>query len=197
MKKLYLLVILILTSILGYAQTQEEVMQTLTQAAASMQCMNCHFTQQKTMAMLAEPTVAEGLMSYNSPDKMRWEYTSPYSFALLVDGEKITKITDGNEEILDAKSGRMYQGIVNIIMSSATGQKLFDKSMFNVDIQDVGDFWKAEMLPKKHNMKRMFAMLTFYFGKDDNIIKKVEMTEAGGDVTTIQFYDMKINELCD
>ena len=147
--------------------------------------------------MLAEPTVAEGLMSYNSPDKMRWEYTSPYSFALLVDGEKITKITDGNEEILDAKSGRMYQGIVNIIMSSATGQKLFDKSMFNVDIQDVGDFWKAEMLPKKHNMKRMFAMLTFYFGKDDNIIKKVEMTEAGGDVTTIQFYDMKINELCD
>ena len=197
MKKLYLIVTLILTSILGYAQTQEEVMQTLTQAAASMQCMNCHFTQQKTMAMLAEPTVAEGLMSYNSPDKMRWEYTSPYAFALVVDGEKITKITDGNEEILDAKSGRMYQGIVNIIMSSATGQKLFDKSMFNVDIQDVGDFWKADMQPKKHNMKRMFAMLTFYFGKDDNIIKKVEMTEAGGDVTTIQFYDMKINELCD
>lgn len=197
MKKLYLIVTLILTSILGYAQTQEEVMQTLTQAAASMQCMNCHFTQQKTMAMLAEPTVAEGLMSYNSPDKMRWEYTSPYAFALVVDGEKITKITGGNEEILDAKSGRMYQGIVNIIMSSATGQKLFDKSMFNVDIQDVGDFWKADMQPKKHNMKRMFAMLTFYFGKDDNIIKKVEMTEAGGDVTTIQFYDMKINELCD
>lgn len=197
MKKLYLIVTLILTSILGYAQTQEEVMQTLTQAAASMQCMNCRFTQQKTMAMLAEPTVAEGLMSYNSPDKMRWEYTSPYAFALVVDGEKITKITDGNEEILDAKSGRMYQGIVNIIMSSATGQKLFDKSMFNVDIQDVGDFWKADMQPKKHNMKRMFAMLTFYFGKDDNIIKKVEMTEAGGDVTTIQFYDMKINELCD
>lgn len=197
MKKLYLIVILILTSVFGFAQTQEEVMQTLTNAAAAMQCMNCRFTQQKTMAMLAEPTVSEGLMSYNAPNKMRWEYTSPYAFALVVNGDKITKITDGNEEILDAKSGRMYQGIVSIIMSSANGKKLFDKSMFDVDIQDDGEFWKAEMQPKKHNMKRMFTMLTFYFGKDDNIIKKVEMTEASGDVTTIQFYNMKINELCD
>lgn len=197
MKKLYIIVILILTSVFGFAQTQEEVMQTLTDAAAAMQCMNCRFTQQKTMAMLAEPTVSEGLMSYNAPNKMRWEYTSPYAFALVVNGDKITKITDGNEEILDAKSGRMYQGIVSIIMSSANGKKLFDKSMFDVDIQDDGEFWKAEMQPKKHNMKRMFTMLTFYFGKDDNIIKKVEMTEASGDVTTIQFYNMKINELCD
>ena len=188
---------MLLTSVFSFSQTQEVIMETLTNAAASMQCMNCRFTQQKTMTMLAEPTVSEGLMSYNSPDKMRWEYTSPYSFALVVDGDKITKITDGNEELLDAKSGRMYQGIVNIIMSSATGKKLFDKTMFNVDIQDVGEFWKAEMKPKKQNMKRMFSMLTFYFGKTDNIINKVEMTEAGGDMTTIQFYDMKINELCD
>ncbi len=197
MKKLYLIVTMILTSVLSFAQTQEEVMNKLTQAAASMQCMSCRFTQQKTMAMLAEPTVSEGLMSYNSPDKMRWEYTSPYSFALLVDGDKIAKMTNGNEEELDAKSGRMYQGITNIIMSSATGKNLFDKSMFDVDIQDDGEFWKAEMQPKKHNMKRMFSMLTFYFGKDDNIINKVVMSGAGGDVTTIQFYDMKINELCD
>ena len=131
MKKIYLIVILTLTSIFCFAQSSEEVMEMLTQTAASMQCMNCRFTQQKTMAMLTEPTVSEGLMVYNAPDMMRWEYTSPYSFALLVDGEKITKIIDGNEEILDAKSGRMYQGIVSIIMSSATGKKLFDKSMFD------------------------------------------------------------------
>ena len=197
MKKIYLIVILILTSIFSFAQTEEEVMEMLTQNAASMKCMQCSFTQQKTMAMLSEPSVSEGLMSYNSPDKMRWEYTSPYSFALVVDGEKITHIADGKEEVLDAKSGRMYQGIVNIIMSSATGKKLFDKSAFEVAITDNGEFWKAEMKPKKHNMKRMFGMLTFYFDKSNNTISKVEMTETSGDVTLIQFYDMKINELCD
>ena len=197
MKKIYLIVILIFTSIISFAQTYEDVMNTLMQTASSMKCMVCRFTQNKTMAMLAEPTVSEGLMSYVSPDKLRWAYTSPYAFALVVDGDKITKITDGNEEILDAKSGRMYQGIVNIIMSSATGRNLFDKSTFDIVFTDDGNLWKAEMTPKKRDMKRMFAMLTFYFDKKTNVISKVEMTEAGGDMTMIQFYDIKINELCD
>lgn len=196
MKKIYLICFLILTSVFSFAQTDEEVMNTLMQTASSMECIQCRFTQNKTMAMLAEPAVSEGLMDYISPDKLRWEYTSPYAFALVVDGDKITKITDGNEEILDAKSGRMYQGIVNIIMSSATGRNLFDKSTFGIVFTDDGDLWKAEMRPKKRDMKRMFAMLTFYFDKKTNVICKVEMTEAGGDMTTIQFYDMKINELC-
>lgn len=197
MKKLYLIVILSVASVLGFAQTNCDIMQTLSQTAASMTCMNCRFIQQKTMAMLAEPTVSEGLMNYIAPDKMQWEYTTPFSFALVVDGEKITKITNGNEELLDAKSGRMYQGIVNIIMSSATGKNLFDRSMFDVVITDDGDYWKAAMTPKKRDMKRMFSQLTFYFDKRNNVISKVVMNEASGDVTTIQFFDVKINELCD
>ena len=197
MKKIYLIGFLLLTSLFSFAQSETEVMDMLTQTAASMQCMQCRFTQQKNMAMLEEPTVSEGLMSYNAPDRMRWEYTSPYAFALVVNGEKITKIADGVEEVLDSKSGRMYQGIVNIIMSSATGKKLFDKSSFDVAITDDDEFWKAEMKPKKRDMKRMFSMLTFYFSKNNDVINKVEMTESTGDVTIIQFYDMKINELCD
>lgn len=197
MKKLYLVAILTLTSVLSFSQTNCEIQETLMQTAASMTCMNCRFTQQKTMAMLAEPTVSEGIMSYTAPDKMRWEYTSPYSFALVVDGEKITKITDGNEELLDAKSGRMYQGLVNIIMSSATGKKMFDSSMFDVVINEDGEYWKASMTPRKRDMKRMFSQLFFYFDKQTYVISKVVMTEAGGDITTIQFFDIKTNELCD
>ena len=62
-----------------FAQTQltgtqsQEVIKQLTQKASSMQTMQCRFVQEKTIAMLAEPTVAEGTMHYASPDKMRWE----------------------------------------------------------------------------------------------------------------------------
>lgn len=196
MKKLYIIVFLLVTSIFAFAQTEDEIIEMLTQTAASMECMKCSFIQQKSMAMLAEPSVSEGLMDYKAPDKMRWEYTKPYAFALVVDGEQIIRISEGKEEVVDAKSNRMYQGMANIIMSSATGKKLFDKSTFDVAITDDGDFWRAEMKPKKRDMKRMFSMLTFYFEKDKNIINKVEFTEAGGDVTIIQFIDIKINELC-
>lgn len=184
--------IALVASISCFAQSNDEIMAKLTQAAASMKSMQCNFTQNKTMSMLAEPTVSKGRMCYVSPDKMKWEYTDPYPFAIKVDGEKMTKIADGKEEILDTKN-RMYQGMMKIIMSSATGKNLFDKSTFDVTISCDGNFWRADMKPKKSDMKRMFSTMTFYFEKKRDIINKVVLTEANGDNTTIQFTDIILN----
>ena len=104
----------------------------------------------------------------------------------------MTKIADGKEEVLDTKS-RMYQGMMKIIMSSATGKNLFDKSSFDVTISDDGNFWRADMKPKKSDMKRMFSTMTFYFEKKRDIINKVVLSEANGDNTTIQFTDIILN----
>ena len=168
-------------------------MSALTQAAASMQTMQCRFVQQKTSSMLTNPTVAEGTMAYAAPDKMRWEYTEPYRFALIVNGERIVKVTDGNAEVLEGNAGRMYQGMVGIIMGSASGKKLFDTSMFDVMLYDDGAFWKVVMSPKRRDMKRMFSRLVFRFDKKTNGISQVEMVESGGDVTEIRFEDIELN----
>lgn len=83
--------------------------------------------------------------------------------------------------------------MMKIIMSSATGKNLFDKSTFDVTISSDGNFWRADMKPKKSDMKRMFSTMTFYFEKKRDIINKVVLTEANGDNTTIQFTDIILN----
>ena len=175
------------------AESQKVVVE-LTEAAAAMQTLQCRFVQEKTSSMLAEPSVSEGTMHFASPDKMRWEYTAPYAFALVVNGDRIVKVTDGKAEVLEGKTGRMYQGIVDIIMGSASGKKLFDTSVFDVVIYDDDTFWRAEMTPKRRDMKRMFSQLVFRFDKKTKGISRVEFKDAGGDVTSIRFEDIKLNE---
>ena len=170
-----------------------ELMVSLTEAAASMRTMQCRFTQCKTMAMLAEPSVSEGTMCFAAPDRLRWEYTSPYPFALIVNGDRIVKEADGEAEVLDGNSGRMYQGLVDMIMGSASGKKLFDTSAFFVALYDDGTFWKAEMTPKRRDMKRMFSQLVFHFDKKTQVIDCVEFVEPKGDKTNIQFKDIRLN----
>lgn len=183
-----------------YAQTQlsdtqsQEVMSQLSQAAASMQTIQCRFVQEKTSSMLAEPSVSEGLLFFSAPDKMRWEYTTPYPFALVVNGERIVKVTDGKTEVLEGNAGRMYQGIVSIVMGSASGKKLFDTSAFDVAIYDDGALWKAQMTPKRRDMKRMFSQLVFRFDKKTSGINRVEFIGSNGDVTSIRFEEIKLNE---
>ena len=195
--------VLAVMGVTTFAQTQlsenqtKEVIEQLTQAAASMQTMHCRFVQEKTSTMLAEPSVSEGTMHYVAPDKMRWEYTKPYAFALIVNGERIVKVTDGKAEVLEGNSSRMYQGIVNIIMGSASGKKLFDASVFDMALYDDDAFWKAEMTPKRRDMKRMFSQLVFRFDKKTNGISRVEFIGSNGDVTLIRIEEISLNETID
>lgn len=196
MKRLWLSVLFVAFGLFASAQTQlseaqsKEVMASLTEAASSMQTMQCRFVQSKTMAMLAEPSVSEGTMHFASPDRLRWEYTKPYAFALVVNGERIVKVTDGQTEVLEGNAGRMYQGIVSMIMGSASGKKLFDATAFDVVMFDDDAFWKAEMTPKRRDMKRMFSQLVFHFDKKTQAIDHVEFIEPKGDKTLIRFVDV-------
>ena len=202
MKKLVPLLVFVMLSLGVWAQEKrplseserQEVIDALTEATVSTQSLQCRFTQQKTSSMLAEPTVSEGAMYYAAPDRMRWEYVTPYAFALVVNGDRIVKVTDGKAEKLDGRSGRMYQGMVDLIMGSASGKNLFDDATFDVALYDEEPFWQAEMTPKRRDMKRMFKQLVFRFDKRSGIISQVEFVEAGGDVTLIQFEDVKLNE---
>lgn len=175
---------------LSDAQSQE-VIQQLTERAASMQTMQCRFVQEKTSAMLAEPSIAEGIMEYIAPDRLRWEYTAPYAFALVVEGERITKITDGQPEVLEGNSSRMYQGMADLIMGSASGRNLFDTTVFDLVLTDDGDHWKAAMTPKRRDMKRMFKALEFCFHKTTSTIHLVRFIESSGDVTFIRFEEVR------
>ena len=159
-----------------------------------MQTMQCRFVQSKTMSMLAEPSVSEGKMYFASPDRLRWEYVKPYAFALVVNGERIVKITDDQVEALDGNSGRMYQGITSMIMGSASGKKLFDATTFDIVLYDDGAYWKAEMTPKRRDMKRMFSQLVFHFDKKTQVIDHVEFLDPKGDNTVIRFEEIRLNE---
>ena len=204
MKKLFLFSLVVLMSVTTFAQTKpldeaqsNELIAVLTKGTANLNSMECKFVQTKQMAMIAEPTQAEGKMYYMAPDKIRWEYTTPYVYTLVVNGNDIMMQSETKTEKVDAKSNRMYRGIADIIMGSVTGKKLFDKSAFDVNFFDDGDAWRAELKPLKKDVKRMFSMLTFRFDKKSNLVCSVEFTEAGGDVTHIQFSDMVVDKPID
>lgn len=174
-------------------EAEQDVINRLTKATAAIKTLQCNFEQTKKMAMLEEPARAEGTMHYKSTDALRWAYTSPYTFAFVVNGDKVMTQSENKTEVVDVNKSRIYKGIANIILGSVSGKKLFDRTAFNVEIFSDGDFWRAELTPLKKDMKRMFSRLTFCFDKKSEIINRVEFTEASGDVTVIQFKDMVLN----
>ena len=92
--------------------------------------LEADFVQTKSSAMLTEPQVSTGHMSYRAPDYMQWAYTSPQQVVWEIDGEQ----SNVNPQI---------QRLLRMILSSVAGNNTDDpqlqresKRLFrSVDIQ--------------------------------------------------------------
>ena len=83
---------------------------------AVIMSLEADFVQTKNVAMMSEPQVSSGHMSYRSPDYMRWAYKKPQAIVWEIDGEK----SNVNPQI---------QKLLRMIMASIAGDKQDDAKM--------------------------------------------------------------------
>ena len=78
--------------------------------------LEADFVQTKNVAMLNEPQVSTGHLSYRAPDYIRWAYTSPQPLVWEVNGEQ----SNVNPQV---------QRLLRMIMSSISGEANDDAKM--------------------------------------------------------------------
>ncbi len=78
--------------------------------------LQADFVQTKTSAMLTEPQVSTGHMTYRAPDYMQWAYISPQQLVWEIDGEQ----SNVNPQI---------QKLLRMIMSSVAGNSADDPKL--------------------------------------------------------------------
>ena len=80
----FLFVILSFLSIhtLVYGQkTEQEIIEKINSEAMKLASMQCEFVQKKKVVLLNDKMVSKGKMFYKQTNKLRWEYTTPYTCA--------------------------------------------------------------------------------------------------------------------
>ncbi len=139
--------------------------------------------------------VSRGVMYYGKTGKLRWEYTSPYTYTFLINGTNVMLKSSKKKDVIDIQSSRIFKEIARIMMNSVTGQCLSSKEDFAVTMFRSNDDkeWLAELVPQKKQMKQMFSLIRLHIDPKQNVVTKVDMTEKTGDSTSIQLMNTKIN----
>lgn len=172
------------------------MVETINKATSAVKSIQCDFTQVRQSTMLKEKQTSKGKMSFSGKN-LKWEYTEPNKFALVVkeeNGQQQVYIQqDGKNKKADGQSGQLFKGIAQIVMGSVTGTALSNSGDFTVEMYTQGTQWVAKLTPKQPKLKKMFTSIHLYFNDKHNAVTKVEMKEANGDMTTITFTNMKLN----
>lgn len=196
MKRL-LFLILILSHIIPLSAqqlTEEQIKQKVNQTASAMKTMQCDFVQTKHLKMLNNDFVSHGKMYYQQSNKLRWEYTSPYSYTFILNNDKVLLKNKQRNDLIDIKQNKLFREIVRIMMSSVIGNCLTDDKNYKVSVAAIGNEWVATLLPQRKDMKQMFPKLILHFNAKKSVVNNVELYDKNGEKTIIELKNIRINE---
>ena len=196
MKRL-LFLILILSHIIPLSAqqlTEEQIKQKVNQTASAMKTMQCDFVQTKHLKMLNNDFVSHGKMYYQQSNKLRWEYTSPYSYTFILNNDQVLLKNKQRNDLIDVKQNKLFREIVRIMMSSVVGNCLADDKNYKVSIATIGNEWVATLLPQRKDMKQMFQKLVLHFNAKKSVVNTVELFDKNGEKTIIELKNIRTNE---
>ena len=129
----------------------------ISKAAQAIKTLQCTFRQTKTLRILKNKMVSKGKMFYTQPTQLRWEYTTPYQYVFIVNGNKVLTTSRNQSNIIDTNQNKVFKQITSIMMSSFTGKCLTDRQNFKVQMIMSRANWIARLTPIKKELKQLFT----------------------------------------
>lgn len=172
---------------------EAKVKQQINAVASSMKSMQCDFVQTKYVKMLNEKMVSRGKMYYQQSNKLRWEYTTPYSYVFVLNGAKVLISKGKRNDVINVNQSKMFKEIARIMMNSVVGKCLTDKKDFKVSLAGTTSEYVATLYPQQKQMQQMFQKIVLHFSKAKSTVSTVELIEKKGDRTIIQLQNVKTN----
>jgi outer membrane lipoprotein-sorting protein len=193
--KRYILLIGILCScacILGWANTWEDIRR----ESAKIKSVSAQFSQQKHMQILTKPLVSKGLFYFQTPDSVRWEYTSPVKSVLIMQKGSIKRYTQGSRGLVEDASGSLesMQIVLQEIGRWTRGQ-FTENEHFSATLKKGGKGTRIILTPIEKGLASMISRIVITLSPDrQGVIKSVKIIESEGNYTLFEFTDVQINK---
>ncbi len=151
------------------------------------------FIQVKNLSVLSEKITSKGHFCFLKQNNLRWEYSEPYKYIIVINKDKIL-IKDENNKVkkYDMNSNKVFKEVNDIMISCVNGD-ILKSSKFSIHYFESEKSYKLELVPLLKSMKESLKKINMYFDKNVSSVIKLEMVENGEDITTIDFTNKKLN----
>lgn len=186
--------LLMATPVAAQRVNDAAVIRQINTAASKLRTMQCDFVQTKYMRMLNDKIMSRGHMYYAQPNRLRWEYTSPYTYIFVLNNSQVLMRKGRNSQVVDVNQSRVFKEITRIMMNSVVGKCLSDRKDFKTSIAATQTEWIATLVPQKKNLRQMFKTIRIHFNKRRLMVSVVELYENNGDRMVIELKNVRANQ---
>lgn len=193
---------MILLCFAGMAQQQQQIppkeaemiRQKVQETAKRTNTIESDFVQEKEMSVLSEKITSKGKFYFKKEKKLRWEYTEPFPYLIVINSEQMLVKDDNTEKQVNVQSNKIFREINGIILGAVQGTLLADPKKFQASYSDARSWYAVKLIPQNSKIRESLSEIILYFNKNDYSVERLVMREASGDYTQIEFRAKKINQ---
>jgi len=151
------------------------------------------FIQEKNLSVLTNKIISKGHFLYKKENNIRWEYSQPYRYLIIISNNRIFIKEDQNQKQYDMQSNKMFQEMNKFISGCIQGDILKNDQEFNIAYFEDDQNYFVTLMPRAESMRKMLNEVQIWFNKSDLTVSRIKMLESGGDYTRIDFTNKKLN----
>jgi outer membrane lipoprotein-sorting protein len=161
--------------------------------ASRLTSIKSDFVQEKHLQYLDAALESGGKFWYQAPNRVRWEYTKPYKYILVLNNGKLKMISESSKTELDMKGNAIFEQVNNIMIASVSGNIVNNKD-YGIQLFENNQYFLILMKPTSPAIQNLISMMELYIDKGSYAVTKIKMTESGSDYSIISFSNLIINE---
>jgi outer membrane lipoprotein-sorting protein len=151
------------------------------------------FIQEKYLSVMSEKIITKGHFCFKKVNFLRWEYTDPLKYLIVINKDKIFIKDKGKVSKYDINSNKMFKSLNEMMVSSVNGNLLNNKD-YKAKYYEGEKYYLLELTPVQKAAKDYIKTIHLYVNKTQYAVEKVKMTEPGDDYTMIEFVNRKVNQ---
>lgn len=175
------------------AISPEELAALVRQQDAKVESLSCSFTQTTTAPMFAAPLRSSGRLVFRAPESLRWEYLEPVEQGFILAEGRVIRWESGGARV-SAPAERdplgMFLGRQLLAWVKADTEMIGRDYEVTLIARDPLEF---SLTPRSAAARDVVRELRLRFTAE-GIASSVQLTETGGGVTRLDFFDVRRNE---
>ncbi|MCT4639905.1 MAG: outer membrane lipoprotein carrier protein LolA [Bacteroidales bacterium] len=178
----------------GYKTVKDKdaVLKRIAATAQKTTTISSSFKQEKYLDILDDKIISNGRFLFSQPRSLRWEYTDPFSYIIIIHNNKIVFKDENKTNTFDANSNEIFKHLNDLIINLVQGTLISDDK-FGYKLFEGEKEYLITLKPKDENIKKLIPEIEMHFSKSDFQLRTLKMIEVTGDYTKIKFLDRKIN----
>ena len=165
----------------------------LDKMTGSVQTIESDFVQEKSLSVLSNRIISRGSFSFRKENNIRWEYTKPYQYLIILSGGRIFIKEESGQKQYDIQSNKMFMEMNRFISGCIQGDILKNDRDYQIEYLENGQEYFVKLVPSSPSLREMLSEVQIAFDRNDLTVIRITMVESGGDYTRIDFINKKLN----